>query len=155
MQRKLYEQGRQVDACMSVVKFWLEECQNCHNECRNQADDWKAGFPSRLIDLGEPSRPNGLLKASALPKDIRVVGVRSEDKLQYIAVSYRWPDNPCANQQLSSATHDDFVKGYSTKSLPTLFCDAFIVARMLGFRYVWIDALVSSKPSSRVSSELI
>ncbi|KAH6884435.1 hypothetical protein B0T10DRAFT_365398, partial [Thelonectria olida] len=63
-----------------------------------------------------------------------LIDVGCELKPQCIAVSYQWPRHPDRDHQLTSGTWDHFSMGYSTKDLPLVYCDAFIVARMLGFR---------------------
>ncbi|UPL03818.1 hypothetical protein LCI18_014752 [Fusarium solani-melongenae] len=141
IQTMLYDQGHEIDACMFIARFWLEDCWNNHTEHHTSAKDLESIFPRRLIDLGESSYPNQSFQGPALPREIKVVEVGRELKSQYIAVSYRWPKKPNQDQQLTSATRDHFLRGYSTAELPQLYCDAFTVARMLGFRYVWIDAL--------------
>lgn len=139
----LCDQGLEIDACMFIARFWLEDCWNNHTEHHTSAKGLESIFPRRLIDLGEPSYLNKSFQGPVLPQEIKVVDVGPELKPQYIAVSYRWPKEPNPDQQLTSATQDHFFRGYSTATLPQLYCDAFTVARMLGFRYVWIDALVS------------
>lgn len=136
----LYDQGHEIDACMYIARYWLEDCWNDHTEHHASENDLESIFPCRLIDLGEPGES---FKGPALSPEIKVIDVGPDLKPQYIAVSYRWPKNPNRDQQLTSATLDHFFSGYSTEALPQLYCDAFTVARMLGFRYVWIDALVS------------
>ncbi|KAI8717110.1 HET domain-containing protein [Fusarium sp. LHS14.1] len=140
-QAMLNEQGHEIDACMFIARYWLEDCWNNHIEHHASAKDLESIYPHRLIDLGEPSHLNESFNGPALPREIKVIEVAREQKPQYIAVSYRWPKKPNQDQQLTSATRDHFFRGYSTEALPQLYCDAFTVARMLGFRYVWIDAL--------------
>lgn len=77
-----------------------------------------------------------------MPQKIKIVDVRAADERQYIAISYRWPEDLPDNHQLTRATRDEFYAGYVPHKLPSIYRDAMTVTAMLGFRYMWLDALV-------------
>lgn len=126
---------------MYVARSWLEECMKNHDECHR---DLRFECPRRLVDLGSlyDEEQHTIAKVNC-PREINIIETSRLHKPQYLAVSYRWPDNPDMNQQLYQATESRFLDGFPTANLPRVFCDAFTAARMSGFRYIWIDALVS------------
>ncbi|KAF6791029.1 het domain protein [Colletotrichum musicola] len=138
-QTKLYEQGAYIAACMYVARIWLEDCWKNHKECHLFSRDAQFEYPRRLIDLGDPC--NEPLSWAPCPERIKVIEVGHRPELQYIAVSYRWPRKPREDQQLNQRTRGRFRTGFRTADLPRVYSDAFTIARMLGIRYVWIDAL--------------
>jgi heterokaryon incompatibility protein (HET) len=77
-----------------------------------------------------------------MPQTIKVADVQAADERQYIAISYRWPQNLPEDHQLTLTTRDEFYAGYITHKLPSVYRDAMKVTAMLGFRYMWLDALV-------------
>lgn len=67
--------------------------------------------------------------------------LRHEDRpLKYICLSYCWG---AAQPPLKTTTStiEDYKAGIPMESMPRVFRDAVLVARTLGVRYLWIDAL--------------
>lgn len=86
-------------------------------------------MPKRLVDLGFPS--NSLVA----PKVINTRG-RQE---QYVALSYCW--GPKGHFSTKKENITDMEKSIPMELLPQTIKDAFLVARNVDVRYVWIDAL--------------
>ncbi|KAF2261107.1 HET-domain-containing protein, partial [Lojkania enalia] len=86
-------------------------------------------MPKRLIDLGLPGA------SLATPKIIDTKG-RQE---QYVALSYCWGPNG----HISTTTENIkcMKKSIPIELLPQTIKDAFLVARKVDVRYIWIDAL--------------
>ncbi|TGJ87428.1 hypothetical protein E0Z10_g1394 [Xylaria hypoxylon] len=89
-------------------------------------------MPTRLIDIGE----------SQDRKHARLVITRtSEIQAPYLALSYCWG----AGVKLTTALRDDNLQELQSyiieEELPKTHRDMFQLARDLGFRYIWIDAL--------------
>ena len=70
--------------------------------------------------------------------------VENIGRVDYITLSHRW-GNPTQKDQDDYSTteknHKTRCKGFSRSDLPKTFQDAVEVTRMLGKRYLWIDAL--------------
>lgn len=135
------DDGNYIGACAFLTKLWLEDCQSNHrSSCKPMAVDIPH-MPRRLVDLSDLK-----IRANSTPPvtgRVKVVIADPEHRPQYVAVSYRWPKNPCRQRQLSPETYTTFANGVEASELPALYNDAFTLTLMLGYQYVWIDALVS------------
>ncbi|KAH7186237.1 heterokaryon incompatibility protein-domain-containing protein [Fusarium flagelliforme] len=100
-------------------------------------------LPTRLLDIGSPKRVSRM-KISRLRNQMETASIKlwttsAESSGQYIALSHRW-----GNDERCKLTKDKittFHEGISFSSLPKTYQDAMIIARRLGYRYIWIDAL--------------
>jgi hypothetical protein len=73
-------------------------------------------------------------------KSAREEGEEEEQRVrQYVALSHRW--GSCQHFTSTAATIDRMVCGFSVDELPATFRDAVHVVTLLGFSYLWIDAL--------------
>lgn len=86
-------------------------------------------MPKRLIDLGAPNAP------PATPKVMHTRG-RQE---QYVALSYCWGPTQLLSTKIDNL--GEMEKSIPVEILPQTIRDAFLVARKLDIRYIWIDAL--------------
>ncbi|KAK4183864.1 heterokaryon incompatibility protein-domain-containing protein [Podospora australis] len=118
--------------CLETLKGWLQCCVLQHPKCQLSAG---AGWlPTRLIGIGatEDSTPRLIkTRAEALPL-----------RTPYIALSYCW-DPPTGKPQLTTtlATLPARLSAIPESTMPATHQDLVIIARRLGIRYVWIDAL--------------
>jgi hypothetical protein len=85
--------------------------------------------PTRLLDLG--------LGTYERPDNIRLISYC--DELPYIALSHRW--GSLQHLTTTRANYLHHMLGIQFTALPKTFQDAITVARYLGIRYMWIDAL--------------
>lgn len=113
----------------------LEECRKSHKRCRDRdALSQKSTFkPTRLIDLGQNSDPQVRLVLSEV--------MSSEDASRgYIALSYCWGG---ANDQqtVRSNVTCRYNEGLVISEQPKSIQDAIRTARLMGSRFLWIDAL--------------
>ncbi|KAF4454953.1 HET-domain-containing protein [Fusarium austroafricanum] len=100
-------------------------------------------LPTRLLDIGDPGKSLGM-KISQLRNEMESTLIKlwttpAESNGQYVALSHRW-----GNEESCKLTKDNiqtFHNGISFSSLPKTYQDAVVVARKLGYRYIWIDAL--------------
>lgn len=133
---------------------WLQKCLSTHKDCRNTGrsvlleaeslttDRWspQARLPKRLLDLTHGESVVVIDCAEWV-----VNGMADfEDLLEYCTLSYRWGDtaHTCV---LTSAF--EFMLEIPVVSMPHTFRDAITVARKLGIRFLWIDALCIVQPS--------
>ena len=87
-------------------------------------------MPTRVIDLGPPGE-------SATPK----IFVTSKKLGKYIALSYCWGNDVKHEIKLKNSTYMAMLDSIDEVRLTKTHQEALRVARNLGFRYVWIDAL--------------
>lgn len=90
-------------------------------------------FPTRLLDLG----PHRQTPENA---GVRLVMKSTTDRGNYVALSHRWGN--IHKLKLTTATLHAHTKDIEFMSLPRTYQDAVRVSRSLGFRYLWIDALL-------------
>ncbi|KAJ2981689.1 hypothetical protein NUW58_g6627 [Xylaria curta] len=89
-------------------------------------------MPTRLIDVGEPEGE----------KYARLVITRtSEIQAPYLALSYCWGKSMQSNICLRDENLAELQSYINEEQLARTHRDVFQLARDLGFRYVWIDAL--------------
>ncbi|KAK4214523.1 heterokaryon incompatibility protein-domain-containing protein [Rhypophila decipiens] len=141
----------------SCTEFLLGSLSNCllnHRRCENrpldassQVDD--SWMPSRLLDIRLlPNRDPDFILLVERDDIQKPNGVGEESQVQYFTLSHVWGSSRPAH--LTQANYDDRRKGISLLQrspgnslyeLPRCFRDAVKVARDLGGRYLWIDAL--------------
>ncbi|KAH7311489.1 heterokaryon incompatibility protein-domain-containing protein [Stachybotrys elegans] len=110
-----------------TARYWLQTCNEGHKSC---GDSPEAPLPTRVIDIGQPPEYN------AVP---RLLITTEEEEGYYVALSHCWGgDIPC---KLTQDVLEQYRKALPMDQLPRNFVDAVRVARELGFRYIWIDAL--------------
>ena len=73
--------------------------------------------------------------ANNLPRLFCTQGERAE----YLALSHCWGTEQ--NFVTTAATLSEREQGIEWADLPKTFQDSIIIARMLGFLYIWIDSL--------------
>ncbi|OJD31795.1 heterokaryon incompatibility [Diplodia corticola] len=97
--------------------------------------------PSRLVDVGgrEGSQEPRLVLTSDRAK---LANGTSSDvhAVPYVALSYCWGESqpPFTTKADSLPNH---LQGIALKNLPKTICDAVLVTRALGLRYLWVDSL--------------
>jgi len=113
------------DARFSQISSWLTECYSNHKDCDAPINQI---LPTRVLDLGGRHDTRG----------IRLLTTEGR-KGQWVALSHSWGDfQPLRTTKTTLAVHQDNIE---LMQLPQTFQDAVIIARKLGFRYLWIDSL--------------
>lgn len=115
------------------IKEWLRTCQQTHTECNTtrQAASQPGLQAVRFIDLGlDPSHPVRLVDRQ----------LNGPDKPVYISLSYRWTAET-AKSIMTKKNRDTYYKSIPVDEWPPIYKDIASVARRLGVRYIWIDAL--------------
>lgn len=108
---------------------WLTKCLKTHHRCASLK---ATGLPTRLIDI---SYRDGLDVVCLIDsKDLS-----NDYDERYACLSYCWGRQEVYT--LTLATIDKARDGISVKVLPKTIQDAVLVARHLGLKLMWIDAL--------------
>ena len=117
---------------LRMMATWIQDCRDNHFTCSPLGNSSIPSRPTRLVYVGD--RRNGvvprLVLSALLPKDGK-----------YAALSYCWGPTLSMRLITTLATLTARLEGIPWKEIPYAFVDAFLVARMLGLDYIWIDAL--------------
>jgi hypothetical protein len=120
-------------ARFALLRAWLRSCDESHG-CNKQDAESKAALPSRLLYVGSPDSD---VLSLYCPK--------KNDRVEYIALSHCWGENPPTKNSPQFCTTDDNIKarlkGFSFSELPKTFRNAVQVTRELDIHYLWIDSL--------------
>ncbi|KAK3334888.1 heterokaryon incompatibility protein-domain-containing protein [Neurospora tetraspora] len=115
------------------VRQWLQTCQQTHTMCntRSGSEPQLGRPPVRFIDLGvDATHPVRLV-------DRQLTG---DDKPVYITLSYRWTAEIEMSQTTQANKHIHY-DAIPVSRWPQVYKDTASIARRLGVRYIWIDAL--------------
>lgn len=109
-----------------LARLWRDHCLSQHSTCRAAAPSPGAHVPSRLVEI------------TGAPFLIETTKAGFEWG-PYVTLSYCWGEGArfLTLKKNARAHH----RSIPSVSLPTTFKDAVHVARSLGYRYLWIDAL--------------
>ncbi|KAI8628271.1 heterokaryon incompatibility protein-domain-containing protein [Xylariaceae sp. FL1651] len=116
---------------VGFARQWLAYCRARHKLC--SADSGRnSEMPTRVIDVGDPKEQ----------KPVHLVMTRL-DKIQapYIALSYCWGAGVQPSIALRDANRQELLECIDEGRLSRTLREALQLARELGFRYIWIDAL--------------
>ena len=106
------------EADLPLVSTWISECQQFHPECGGLGP---TRLPSRLIFIGGDAEPRLMETAGQ-------IGI-------YVALSHCWgSEHALQTNRLNIAAHKRCIE---LKDMPENYRDAIIVARKLGFSYIW------------------
>ncbi|KAI0871543.1 heterokaryon incompatibility protein-domain-containing protein [Hypoxylon argillaceum] len=121
---------------LDLARKWMSNCQTKHRFCSTPffGNVARSEMPTRLIDVGDP-----LAAASSPPR--LVITHASKLQAPYLALSYCWGQSAQSTTWLLDSNLDDLCARIDEARLPRTHKDTFRLARELGFRYVWIDAL--------------
>lgn len=113
------------EECLSIARAWFQRCTRTHGDaCALKID---AALPTRLIHV--PLDPSAPLR-------LRVTeGMRG----QYVTLSYVWGTG--TRFRTTSETLASRMQGFRLDELPRTLQDAVKITRLMGFEYLWVDAL--------------
>ncbi|KAF4458657.1 hypothetical protein FALBO_14604, partial [Fusarium albosuccineum] len=115
------------DVYVALIRKFLQGCRKSHRGCDFQGT---YEMPTRVIDVGNPNQ-------GELPRLV-VTGPSMKEK--YLALSYCW--GPATDTYtLNAETIKVMLSGIDESRLVAAHRDTLALARSLGIRYIWIDAL--------------
>jgi len=136
---------RRKDAHFRLLSEWLERCDSTHDHRREEPypRTEKPRLPRRLLYVGHDKNV-GAYASLAEEDDLFLVSTYDELGFNllspYIAVSHRW-GHWDKKFQTTTANIKERKNRMSFSGLEKTFQDAIIVARRLGFNFLWIDPL--------------
>lgn len=116
------------------IQPWMKSCceqQGNHSHCGPANDS--TVLPTRLVDVGTSRHTLVRLVETNQCKP-------THGTCRYLILSYCWGQGNTS----AKTTNDNFTKRLreiSTDELPKTIQDAILVTRMMGFRFIWIDAM--------------
>ncbi|KAJ5404022.1 hypothetical protein N7509_003893 [Penicillium cosmopolitanum] len=111
---------------VNLACLWIKNCLQSHENCTFGSRQESTLLPTLLINVSIPDRPFLELTSEA------TIG-------PYLALSYCWGNHKNLKTLLN--TKDKYSKLLPMEELPRTVKDSINVTRVLGFRYLWIDAL--------------
>lgn len=115
----------------AVSHPWAFERFRCCIDGHDCGDSQTADLPTRLLDLDTPD-----------PNQIKLVLTTNISPcVQYAALSYCWGKNNSNTLKTTPSNLQQHLKAIRFSDLPRTLREAIWVARDLGIRYLWIDAL--------------
>ncbi|KAF5875668.1 putative het domain protein pin-c1 protein [Botrytis fragariae] len=95
-------------------------------------------FTCLLADQGSPAAAVLQIEPE-ITSLVRLHASTHDQKDDYIALSYCWGGSQSFTT--TTSTLEDCLRGFDSDDLPLTFRDTIFIARSIGIRYVWIDAL--------------
>jgi len=114
-------------SAMGLARYWMKTCTAKHGDCGQPLALDHAELPTRILDLGHT------------PSDIVTLCESRGRRGRYLCLTYCW--GTADFTMTTPDTLESHQKGIQISDLPQTFQDAIHIARELGIRYVWIDAL--------------
>ena len=124
--------GSSSEECVSLVRGWIEECEQKHRKCAHERQLRSEGasssrLPSRIIDIGEKEGDR-----------IRLTETKGRSG-RYVCLSHCWGKGQTLI--LTKENSASLQNGISMSSLQSVYRDAIDFCRRLGVKYILIDAL--------------
>lgn len=117
----------------TFAKGTLNACRKTHGVCNQASPPTPRQMPTRVIDVGDQTLP-------AAKRVTRIVLTKDLKQPQpYTALSYCWGRGTQA--MLNAKNFADFTKLLPESKLSKTHIEAIDLTRLLGIRYLWIDAL--------------
>lgn len=157
-----YESNVDSDVSWDFARRCLDTCREKHGRCRERltdvSDSWLRGvgkglgseridmanIPSRLLHVQAGTGSNiKLVKVDTLSDQEQAVLCSSG----FAALSYCWGGQQSLTLTKSKSQH--LHGGFSSSELPKTIQDAVRVARKVGLRYLWVDALCVQQDSDQ------
>ncbi|KAM7186047.1 Heterokaryon incompatibility protein (HET) domain containing protein [Rhypophila sp. PSN 637] len=147
-----YYSAQGVEAIAKLGRKWLSECRALHKQCNDASQEGHPDhgtshiIPTRLVDVG--------LDGDEMFPRLTITngsGLYSG----YATLSYAWGDeNP--GIKTTSSNIQEMTRKIDPSDLSKTIREAVIMARKLGIRYLWVDALciLQSRGSDDAQHEL-
>lgn len=119
---------------LKLIEWWVTDCLEHHTKCQKHsqlvASQQASHLPGRLIDVGRSE-----------DDVLRLIEYDNTKRWDYLTLSHCWGKSSEDLLTTTKETYEERKAGISISSLPPNFRDAVILTRLLGVRYLWIDAL--------------
>ncbi|KAF4436050.1 hypothetical protein FACUT_6741 [Fusarium acutatum] len=120
-----------------VIKYqiqpWMESCREQHAGHEFCGAKYaSSGLPTRLLDVGETNDPL-----------VQLVEVKSATNLRdvdYLILCYCW-GNGNEKSKTTETNVETRLRGFAVSDLSKTIQDAILLTRLMGFRYLWVDAI--------------
>lgn len=112
-----------------LARFWLNACRRHHIPCGTRIrhpNDLKTRLPRRVIDVSNPLRPR--------------LELRPSQHATYATLSYTWGDVD-SGYKTTMQNLSQYCREIPRRKLPRTIREAISLAKLLGFQYLWVDAL--------------
>jgi len=110
---------------LDLARLWISQCTQHHELCGLVNSSMQPQhLPKRLINVQNATRP--------------FLQVMNELSEPYLALSYRWGENMTG--QTVKCRYEAFQHCIPLSNIPLTCRDAIQITRMLGYKYLWIDA---------------
>lgn len=132
-----------ISGIIALSEYWLYECIVNHPGCYfDPMFGWSSDMPRRFVQLCDFAPGS----AESLVKVVNNVGYCQ----QYAALTYTWQsqDGTKPPITLSGKSQSLLYAGFHPKCLSLNIQNACRLAKGMGLRYIWIDALVSKLSSA-------
>ena len=117
---------------MSAAKSLLSDCSKSHKKCYAGVGDPPA-LPRRVLHL----MPDDQMQ----DRFCRLLENKQPRRDEYACLSYCWGETNQQQVLLTRSEKQDFMNAIRVQDLGQCIQDAIKVVRMVGIRYLWIDAL--------------
>jgi len=123
---------------MKKIERWIKTCKSKHTLCAKKNSLF---HPKRLIEISE----NGQIRL-----------IEPKDSCPYVALSYCWGTRREAWLRTLKSNIVQHRQSIDKELLPQGLFDAILLAKALGFRFIWIDALcIIQDDDTDLNSELV
>lgn len=121
-----------------LVLSWIQQCREKHDMCSRRR---KTPYPSTLILIDT--------------LDMRLVAVEPDARLPYLALSYVWGNKP--QPVLTKAAKGQWTaeRGLQGLGIPRTILDSIHLAKLIEYRYLWVDALCIVQDDNSVRHQQI
>lgn len=118
--------ARQITQVVNIdlIRSWLAQCKSSHDHCADGMGEYPTDLT--LVDVGRMCLVD-------VPVD--------SSRPRYLALSYVWGSvsQPVLTRAVSETWHAE--GGLRAEDLPKTIADAIQLAEMIGYEYIWVDAL--------------
>jgi hypothetical protein len=129
---------------VDLINAWIADCESTHVGCREHGLSHPR-LPTRVLDVGTG---NG-------NSPVRLIQPGRQSG-RYAYLSFSWGSHPGHIFMTTRATIDRYMKEVLYDELPATLADAVTITRLLGLRYLWIDALcIAQGPDGDFTTEVL
>lgn len=125
---------------VSRIREWLEQCDNCHDGCRQVAEERKKSLlvlPARLVEILR-DEADGQLQV----RICKTLDMKDDEKtdIHYATMSHCWGTGQHTDKLLRANYHS-LTCPFPTSNLNSMNRQVVHLCATLNIRYIWIDSL--------------